>query len=190
MKKILTITVMLLIVSMAFFSCDDRSFSGYPAPLPAPYALTGAGITMAALNYYTPANAADGVTVTGDTVTFDKTSGTDNHGVKVTLPEGSKGWDKFQYVTVTFQLTAWTGGATNNAKIGFKAKLGTDLTPYDQFEIHFGAGAANVGVDKVLVIPTSKLTENSFLFNHNQYSDDTKAPINYTLKIASIAFSH
>jgi len=187
MKKNLTIIALLLIVSVAFFSCDNRDFSGFPVSLDQIVIDSPAeiGAMLAPLNFYNQSGEPVGVTKSVNKITFVMDSGTDNHGARLTLPAIAL---MYSEVEVTFKLDANSGGAGNVPKIGFKAAVGSDLTPYDDFEIHWGSHTA-VGDAHTQVIPMSKIPAGSFLFNHNQYSDDTKAPINYTLEITEIVLN-
>lgn len=164
MKKILTITALLLIVSMAFFSCDNREFEGNPATLPAFDVSDGAaiGARIEAIGFY---GAAAGVSVNASTgtVTFNMASGTDNHGFRVNLPSNVL---MYGSVDVTFEVATF-GSPSGNAKIGFKKVVGSDMTPYADYEIHFGTPTV-VGTSKTINIPTSMLSTTSFIFSHNQ----------------------
>jgi len=183
MKKKLTIIALLLIVSLAFFSCDNRDFSGFPFALEPIEIDTPAdiGAMLVALNLHNQSGDPVGVTKAVNKITFNMTEGTDNHGGRVTLPTIAA---MYHSVEVTFKLDSLT---TGRPKIGFKAAVGVDLTPYADFEIYWG-DTPSVGDAFTQTIPMSKIPAGSFIFTHNQWEggDMTKPPINYTLEITEI----
>jgi len=180
MKKNLTIIALLLIVSVAFFSCSDREFSGLPVALdPIVFDASEIAAAMSSIAYW-GAPSAD-VAVTANKVRFNLSSGTDQYGVRITLPPVAA---MYHNIEVTFKLDSLT---TGRAKIGFKAGHEMDLTPYDDFELYWGL-TPSVGTSFTQRVPMAMLPGGALYFNHNQWEDGdaTKPPIDYTLEITAI----
>lgn len=180
MKKI-SIIVLALIVSLSFFGCDDREFSGVATALP-PIDVDPTS-ALKAVDYYNSDAKPSGFKVDGAVVSvkLKADANTDTQGVEVTIPDN---YTNYGTVRIQIELTSLKKGV---AKVGFKNTDNSDIkegTVY--WEIYFG-GAGSVGEVSEIDIPVSMLTAAGFRFGHNKYSSDTLPPAEYTLTVLSIS---
>jgi len=148
------------------------------------------GAMLTAMGYY---GAAAGVEADGNKASFNLSEGHDNYGFKLDFAEYvESGHTSLEITFKLAEVVTLTGG---HAKIGFKAAVGSDVTPYATHEIVFG-GVGNVGKEFVQSFSLSspnKLPNKYVLFNHNKYGDDatnqgsTGATV-YTVEITKLKF--
>jgi len=190
MKKNLTIIALLLIVSLAFFSCDTREFSGYPMGSLDPLVIDDPaeiGAMLSALNYYNQTGEPVGMSTLGNKATVDilatdEENTSDVHGFLITFPTVSL----YSEVEISFRLdSATTIAEGKQAKIGFK-KNGPvgDLLPHSAHELHF----PTVGSTATQTVALSAVG-GSIIFGNNQYGNGSPKPVNYTLEITNITFN-